>query len=205
MQIKMKLWLYPMMCCSLLLLTSCRLLMIDPAMEPVEEKAEDIAQKRMKAARINTKLAMAYLQKGNIVRAKQKLMMALDEAPNIPEPWYSTAYFLEATGNLQEANAYYMKAVSIAPTRGDVQNNYGTYLCRRGHFDEAISHFQIAVKDPKYLDPSGAYENAGLCALKIPNYARAKYFFHKAILANPQRETSRLALKQIEKTNIHPV
>jgi len=155
--------------------------------------------KSIKIAEINIQLGMGYLEKGNIERAKQKLLTALKKAPKLPEAWYSMAYFLEHTGEKEAAKRYYLKAVALAPERGDTQNNYGTYLCRSGHYQESIQHFILATKDPDYLDTVGAYENAGLCALKIPDTNLAIKYFKQALTQDPGRTTSLMELKKLEK------
>lgn len=165
--------------------------------DPIEDRmSADNEAPRTKAeiARINANLGMAYLEQKNVQRAKQKLLLALSQAPEIPEPWYSMAYFHEATGNIEEAGKYYSKAVEIAPDRGDTQNNYGTYLCRIGHYKESIQHFMLAAKAPTYLDPAAAYENAGLCSMKIKEYQNAANYFNQALLKDPARKISMLNL-----------
>lgn len=147
-------------------------------------------------AKINAELGIAYLEHKNVQRAKQKLLMALEQGPNIPEPWYSMGYFMEATGNREEANKYYLKSVQIAPARGDAQNNYGTFLCRSGHYQESIKHFMLAVNSPSYLDPAAAYENAGLCSMKMGSYKQAAGYFNQALLKDPARTTSLLKLAE---------
>lgn len=146
--------------------------------------------KLTRTALLNTRLGMAYLEKNEVQPAKQKLLLALEEAPNIPETWYSMAYFLEKTGNPIDAKKYYLKAISLAPSNGEAQNNYGTFLCRAGDYQEAISHFLQAVKDTNYLDTASAYENAGLCALKIPDNKLAMQYFHHAVQEDPTMTTS---------------
>lgn len=161
-------------------------------------KTEEQEQK-IKTAKINAQLGIAYLERHNLQRSKQKLLLALEQGPNIPEPWYSMAYFLEATGNKDDASIYYQKAISVAPTRGDAQNNYGTFLCRSGEYRAAVEHFMLAVKDPTYLDPADAYENAGLCALKIPDKAMASKYFSQALQQDPSRTVSERKLRDLNK------
>lgn len=144
------------------------------------------AEKRLQAAKANTQLGMAYLQKHEIQHAKQKLLLALDEAPKLPEAWYAMAYLMEVTGD-PNANRYYLKAIDLAPKKGDVHNNYGTYLCRNGEYKEAVQHFMIAIRDPDYLESASAYENAGLCALKIPDKKLALTYFNRSIQEDPNR------------------
>lgn len=154
--------------------------------------------KKIATAKINTQLGITYLEQNDVSRAKQKLLLALDEAPNIPETWYSMAYFLEITGDKAEASKYYLKSVEMAPSRGDVQNNYGTYLCRAGDYKGSIRHFLLAAKDPAYLDTASAYENAAFCAMKIPDNHLAIAYFKRAIAQDPRHSAAATELAKLE-------
>jgi len=153
--------------------------------------------KKISAAKINDRLGMAYLERHDIRRAKQKFLLALEQAPDIPEPWYSMAYFLESTGNKDQARKYYLKAISLAPERGDALNNYGTFLCRSGEYKNAIQYFMKAAQDPKYLAQGSAYENAGLCSLKIPDIKNATAYFKKALAEDPERANALIELAEL--------
>lgn len=153
--------------------------------------------KKISAAKINDRLGMAYLERHDILRAKQKFLLALEQAPHIPEPWYSMAYFLETTGNKDQARKYYLKAISLAPERGDALNNYGTFLCRGGEYKTAIHYFMKAAQDPSYLAQGSAYENAGLCSLKIPDVKNATAYFKKALAEDPERSNALIELAEL--------
>lgn len=154
-------------------------------------------EQKVKNASINIQLGMTYLERKDPQRAKGKLLRALDQAPHLPEAWYAMGYFLEKTGDAKKAGDYYLKAVELDPARGDVQNNYGTYLCRHSHYRESIEHFEKATKDNTYLDSASAYENAGLCALKIPDKVLAADFFRRALAQDPDRKLSMTELVRL--------
>lgn len=157
--------------------------------------------KKISTALINTQLGLSYLQHQQVQVAKQKLLLALEQAPNIPETWYSMAYFLEVTGNKEKAQQYYLRSIALAPKKGEVQNNYGTFLCRSGDYKRSIEHFMLAIQDPQYLEISSAYENAGLCALKIPNKTLAMQYFNKAVMEDPNHPTSLIELASLNYQN----
>lgn len=156
-------------------------------------------EKNTKSAIINIQLGMKYLERKDLQRAKTKLLLALQQAPYLPESWYAMGYYLEATGDAKGADKYYLKAVKLQPQRGDVQNNYGTYLCRTGQYRKSIDHFKIATEDPDYLDLASAYENAGLCSLKIPDKKLAIYYFRQAVAQEPERRVSLNELAKLTK------
>lgn len=179
------------------LLTSCQTGKSSPK-QTAEVIPEDLVRPKTEIAMINAKLGIAYLEQNDVQRAKQKLLMALDQGPGIPEPWYSMGYFLETTGNMAEANKYYLKAIQIAPKRGDTHNNYGTFLCHSGQYQASIKHFMIAATTMDYLDPAAAYENAGLCAMKMHAYQQAAGYFQQALLKDPARTSSLLKLAEVD-------
>lgn len=168
-----------------------------------KKEAEEEAKRKVSTAKINTQLGLAYLEQQNLQRAKRKLMLALQQAPNIPEPWYSMAYFFETTGEKNVAKEYYLKAISLAPQRGDTHNNYGTFLCRSKHYQASIKEFMLAVKDVSYLEPASAYENAGVCALKIPNQKLAYHYFQQALTQDPSRAVSLYHLSALDYQRKH--
>jgi len=132
------------------------------------------------AAEINAKLALAYLEKNDATRGKAKLLQAQKQAPHEPAVWYISGYFLERTGDIASADQAYLQAIQLAPRLGAAQNNYGAFLCRQEKYTAAITHFLLAVADPDYLGVAGAYKNAALCALKIPDKSLANKYFQLA-------------------------
>ena len=153
---------------------------------------------KMELADINIQLGIAYLQSGDPARAKQKFLMAMQQAPNYSASWYGMGYYLEKIGDKSEAERYYLKAVQLAPHAGAAQNNYGTFLCRQKQYKKAIEHFMIAVNDPSYLSGAEAYENAGICALQIPDKQLAENYFQKAIQIDPQRPLALMELTKLK-------
>jgi type IV pilus assembly protein PilF len=177
---------------SLLLLQSCK--QNDSAIE--EHRAKE--PKLNEAAAYNSQLGLAYLKQGNRSRAKHKLLLALSQAPDSPSVNASMGFFMEHTGEMDNAQKYYQKALTAAPNSGAQLNNYGAFLCRRGKYSEAEGYFLKAVNDVEYEHTAGAYENAGLCAMAIPDPAKAKHYFSKALEQDPSREQSLYELVNLE-------
>ena len=172
----------------------------------IEAKQEGVIkeQRLRQASRYNMQLGLAYLRQGDRPRAKQKLLTALELSPNSPEVNAAMAYFLEETGNIGKSQDFYKKALSLAPNEGTQFNNYGAFLCRNGHYQEAEKYFLKAVDDVHYVHSAGAYENAGLCAMVMVDYKKALYYFKKALAEDPERKQSIAEVAQIEMKLNHP-
>jgi type IV pilus assembly protein PilF len=154
-------------------------------------------EKNPTAADYNVQLGMSYLNQGDVERAKQKLLLAEKQAPQSAQTLDAMAFFSENTGDNEKAQQYYLQAINLAPTDGSAQNNYGAFLCRTKQYQQADQHFMLAVQDPNYLKTAEVYENAGLCAMQIPDNAKALGYFQKAIAQDPRRAMAYLELGQL--------
>lgn len=151
------------------------------------------------AAEYNIRLGLGYLAEGQVPRAREKLLRALSQAPNMPEVQLAMGYFLLQINQLNQAGDYYQRALRLSPDSPEVQNNFGVYLCRAGQVRLAIKYFLRAATNSRYLHPDSAYENAGLCALKIPDKSQAKQFFEQALKFNPTRKQSLLEIARLKR------
>lgn len=188
---------YLLIIICLLLLQSCQ------HNNAIKEESAVKKSKMIDAASYNTQLGMAYLAQGDRSRAKHKLLLALSQAPDSPNTNASMAYFMEKSGDVEKAQTFYKKAMAVAPGSGAQFNNYGAFLCRLGKYTDAEAYFLKAVKDMKYEHTAGAYENAGLCAMAIPDHVTATKYFAKALEQDPSREQSLYELVRLEVKQDH--
>lgn len=175
--------------CVIVLLTGCQHTQVEP-----EPKARPKPSLNKEAAMLNVNLGISYLEKGNAQRAQQKLQLAVQQAPKDPTVLNALAYFYGKTGQPREAEQYYKKALQEDPKGGRGNNNYGVFLCQNQQYEKAIQHFLKATQDPNYLDAGEAFENAGTCAQKIPDTARAQTYYKQAILRDRHRANAFMAL-----------
>ena len=151
-----------------------------------------------KAALLNVEMGEQYLASGQISRAKQKFIHALELKPKLPEAHTSIGYFYEKVGDLEEAERHYKQAISYGDGKGRFYNNYGTFLCRQSRFKEADKAFNTAIKDKQYINTAEVYENAGLCALREPDVEKAYTYLRTAVRRDPGRAVANLELAKLE-------
>lgn len=104
-----------------------------------------------RAAKLNLRLGLSYLQRGNLKRAHQKLLLAMQQNDKDPQVIDGMAYYLQRTEQLAEAEQLYKRAIRLAPKVGASHNNYGVFLCTQGHYQQSIKEFRLAVLDKKNL------------------------------------------------------
>lgn len=148
-------------------------------------------------ARIHTDLAAAYLERGNMNVALEELRLATGA-----DPGYAPAYSLFGMVymGLRErdlAGKSFERALSLAPNDGEINHNYGLYLCQTEREPDSIRYFMQAVKNPLYSTPWRSYSAAGLCTLRTSNARQAEQFFERALRLEPDDGPSLLNLGQI--------
>ncbi len=155
------------------------------------------------AAEVNAQLAHAYIRQGNKREGVEKLRKALELKPELPSTHHYIAESYRLLGQAALAESHYLKAIKRAPGDSPMQNNYGVFLCEQTRYKDAEKHFLVSARNPLYATPEEAYENAGLCALRIPDKERAEFYFRKAIEMHPLQARSlyQLALLEFEQGN----
>ena len=143
-------------------------------------------------------LGLGYMGQGNMVRARENLELAVKHAPSYYRARLSIAHYYEQVGEVDEARDAYKKALRLDARNGNVLNNYGTFLCKQGEYDQADTYFNRAIDQLYYYLVSASYENAAFCAFKAGEVEQAKYYFSRAIDHDPNRVKSILQLFKIE-------
>lgn len=142
------------------------------------------SQKRT-AAESNTSLGLEYMNRGQYEVALGKLKKAVKEDPGYAPAHTVMAVLYERIGERQLAGQQYREAYEADPDDGDVNNNYGVFLCQAGQNDKAIDHLLAALDDPFYSSPSVALTNAGSCELGRGNLIDAEGYLRRALRIEP--------------------
>jgi type IV pilus assembly protein PilF len=146
--------------------------------------SDDISDKR-KSAISNTSLGLEYMNRGQFEVALGKLKKAIRADPGYAPGQTVIAVLYERIGEYELAGKHYKLAYEADPKNGDVNNNYGVYLCQNGKEKRAIEHFLKALDDPFYSSPSIALTNAGSCALGTDDYVMADEYLRSALQIEP--------------------
>jgi type IV pilus assembly protein PilF len=150
------------------------------------------------AAADNIQLAMAYMQEGNLARAKEKLDRAMKEDPANPNVHSVYALFYERINDQKNAENEFHEALRLAPNDPGQVNFYGVYLCRQHRVDEGVTKMLQVATNPLYRTPEAAYTNVGVCLLTAHRDEEAESAFRRALAARPDFAEAAYQLADLE-------
>jgi type IV pilus assembly protein PilF len=150
------------------------------------------------AAADNVQLAMAYIQAGNLERAKEKLDRAQQEDPTNANVHSVYALFYERINDQKRAEAQFREALRLAPGDPGQLNFYGVYLCRQHRVDEGVTKMLQVATNPLYRTPEAAYDNVGVCLLTVHRDEEAESAFRRALAARPDFAEAAYQLASLE-------
>lgn len=158
----------------------------------------DFQSQSRRAAESNTSLGLEYMNRGQYEVALGKLKKALREDPDYAPAHTVMAVLYERIGELSSAGEHYRMAYEADPSDGDVNNNYGVYLCKTGNENQAITHFLKALDDPFYNSPAIALTNAGSCVMDRGELTVADEYLRRALKIEPQFPDALLTIARLK-------
>lgn len=150
------------------------------------------------AAADNVQLAMAYMQEGNLQRAKEKLDRAMQEDPANPNVHSVSALFYERINEPKKAESEIREAMRLAPGDPGQVLFYGVYLCGQHRVDEGITKMLQVARNPLYRTPEAAYNNIGVCLATAHRDEEAESAFKRALGARPDFAEAAYQLAALE-------
>jgi type IV pilus assembly protein PilF len=179
----------------MLLLSACA--QNSPQRNP-QGKDSDALESTNSRARVHTELAAQYYSRRQYSVALQELREAL-QADNSYAPAYNMLGLLHgALLEDREAEENYRHAIDLAPQYSEAHNNFGYFLCERRRYNDALSQFELAWKNPLYATPEKALANAGQCALRMGNLDEAERFSNRALVRAPNQPQALVTLSEIQ-------
>ncbi len=157
-----------------------------------------LIRQRHRAAVYNTELGVAYLQRGELALAKEKLDQAERENPDSPNVQSARALLFERLREPARADHAFHRALELAPRNPDYQNDYAVYLCSSGRYARGVKYFLEAARNPLYLTPADAFDNAGVCLRAEHHDAAAIKMFKTALAINPEFSSAVWELAELD-------
>jgi type IV pilus assembly protein PilF len=148
-------------------------------------------------ARVHTELASLYYERGNYAVALEELRLATgaDSSYAPAHGMFGLVYTeLREKGLAQQS---YERALRLSPNDGDINHNYGWFMCQNGREGESIRYFLQAIRNPLYQTPWRSYSAAGVCSVRTKNIRDAEEFFQRALKMEPDEPTALLQLGQL--------
>lgn len=153
-------------------LTACLLAFVLAGCATQQSQPETVDFNRSEAVKARINLALAYLEQNDLPKAKQNIDKALEHDKTDYLPHSVLAYYYQQIGEATNAEKSYQIALELSQKqtsdkqpRPDVQNNYGTFLCKQGKFELAYQQFENALKSKQpYYYQADTLENIALCA-----------------------------------------
>jgi type IV pilus assembly protein PilF len=158
---------------------------------------EDEASNNRKAAETNTSLGQGYMQRRQYEIAQEKLKRAIAQDESYAPAHTVLAVLYETIGDLEQAEKEYATAVKYDSSDGDINNNYGAFLCRVGKGEGAEQYFLRALEDPFYNTPEIAYSNAGNCSLEQGDLDKADAFLRQSLAINDKLPSALISMADV--------
>ena len=150
------------------------------------------------AAAYNVQLGLAYMNQGELERAKDKLDRALTQDPNSADVHSARATLFARLNQKDKADEEFRAALRLAPHDPRMVNNYAVYLCENGRHDEGVKRFLEAAHNPLYPTPEAAYTNAGVCLRAAKRDDEARVNFGRALQLKPNFAEAQFQLANLQ-------
>lgn len=144
----------------------------------------------VRAAEVNTRLGVGYLERGDVQVAMEKLELAVRQDPKHVPAHLALGIVYQSIDRNEQALEHLETAVELAPEDGGAHNSYAALLCQVGRYKEADRHFRAALNDPFYATPGVALANAGSCARRDGRDEDAERYLREALEYEPQSRTA---------------
>lgn len=154
-------------------------------------------EKRNSPAKIYVEMGIAYMREGQDAVALKKLRKAISVDGRNPEAHNVIAILYERLGEFDQATYHYDQAVRLDPKDPFIHNARGSFFCKQDRYKEADEEFLKALANPLYSTPWVALGNAGLCAERAGDKAKAEGYYRRSLTANQSYAPVLLQMAQL--------
>lgn len=182
-------------CCLLIFMAGCGSMSADGDFADHSSISDQTENQRR--AQIRLQLAVGYFQQGQMNVALDELKQALQSDPNFADAYNMRGLIYMELGDQRLAEESFQRAIRLAPNNPEAANNYGWFLCQSGREQESIGYFEAALRNKTYQFPNVAWNNAGVCSLKMKNFAQAERYLMQAFEDDPSRADTNVNLAKL--------
>ena len=150
-----------------------------------EEAVSSEKQEIQRRASIRMQLAISYYQQGQYKVALDEIKQVLLISSDLADAYAVRALIFMDMGETRLADDNFQYALKLAPNNIDYANNYGWFLCQTDHEKQGLTYLEKVLRDPTYTMPGKAYNNAGLCSLRLKDVASAERYFTQGFRVDP--------------------
>ena len=148
-------------------------------------RQENVVDKNA-SAKIHTELAALYYEQLQYGVALDELKIALRMNSDFAPAYGVRGLVYMALFEDKKAEEDFERSLDLDSSDSGTRNNYGWFLCQRGHEKDSMEQFMIAVRNPLYKTPEKAFLNAGMCSKKFRKMNEAESFLKKALTLQPR-------------------
>lgn len=148
-------------------------------------------------AKAHTDLGMLYLRDGRLGVALDEARLAIEADASYPLGFNLLGLVRMYLKEEKAAEESFARALRLAPSDPEINNNYGWFLCQSGRERQSLSHFEAASKSQLYSTPTKPLTNAGICSLSIKDDKGAEEFLLRALRVDPTNSDAQFLLADI--------
>jgi type IV pilus assembly protein PilF len=134
------------------------------SVEVAVSRQEATSSERQRA-KVHTELGRLYLMEGQYEVALDEARIAIEAESGYAPAHNLTALVHMALRKNDSAQESFQRALSLASSDPEINNDFGWFLCQTGRAKESIAHFKVAINNRLYTSPVKALTNAGLCSI----------------------------------------
>lgn len=150
-----------------------------------QHSQSDVERNEAMKARIN--LALAYLEQNDFAKARENIDKAFAHDSQDYLPYAVDAYYYQQLNDVENAEKRYQAALRFGKNQPDLLNNYGTFLCKQGKFEQAYTLFEQALQGEHYYHQADTLENLALCAKQANNQPKLVEAIQQLSVLDPTR------------------
>jgi len=135
-----------------------------------------------KEADAHYQLAISYMQSGKLQDAFVELQKTIKINPEEKRAYYLLGLIYRRFDNKEKAEETLQRAVELDPDYSEAHNALGVVYESMGKWQKAIEQFNLALKNPFYLNPEKPYYNLGNVYYRQGLYEKALRAYKSAVV-----------------------